>query len=75
MKVLVIYDKAGNVLASMTGITATEALPLICEVPDGYHVESVDVETGEAVLAKNPKTETERLEELEAQMDALLGVE
>ena len=74
MKVLIIYDKAGKVLASMTGITATEALPLICEVPDGYHVESVDVKTGEAILVENPKTDAERLEDLEAQMDALLGV-
>lgn len=72
----IIYDSTGIILmtTSQTGygkISAIEA-----EVPDGYYVKSVDTETNEPVLEPIPKTDEQlRLEALEEQMNALLGVE
>lgn len=72
----IIYDSTGNIImtTSQTGygkISAIEA-----EVPDGYYVKSVNVETNEPVLEAIPKTADQlRIEALEEQMNALLGVE
>ena len=48
---------------------------VVSDIPDGYTVSSVNTETGEPVLEPIPKTEDQlRLEALERQMNALLGV-
>ena len=71
----IIYDSTGSIImtTSQTGygkISAIEA-----EVPDGYYVKSMNIETNEPVFEPIPKTEDQlRLEALERQMNALLGV-
>lgn len=71
----IIYDETSEIImaTSQTGygkISAIEA-----EVPDGYYVKSVDPETNEPVLEPVPKTDEQlRIEALEQQMNALIGV-
>lgn len=72
----IIYDETGTIImtTSQTGygkISAIEA-----DIPDGYYVKSVDTETNEPVLESIPKTDEQlRIEALEQQMNALIGVE
>lgn len=72
----IIYDESGKIImtTSQTGFGKVSAIE--AEVPDGYYVKSVDPETNEPVLEPIPKTDEQlRLEALEKQMNALIGVE
>ena len=72
----IIYNKStGNVILMMSD-TIEEVSSIVYDIPDGYTVSSINVETGEPVLEAIPKTDEQlRLEALEQQMNALLGVE
>lgn len=76
---LIIYDSKGNMLMSVTGdyLKPDGELKYIeYEVPEGYIVKSVNLETDEPVLEPIPKTDEQlRLEALEEQMNALIGVD
>lgn len=76
-QMMAVYDQAGNVFFTREGTAFPESVAMaICEVPDGYYVESVNVETGEPVLAEIPKTDIDaRLAALEAQVAAMTGTE
>lgn len=61
----IIYDSTGNIImtTSQTGMGAVSSIEY--DIPDGYTVSSVNVETGEPVLEAIPKTDEQ------AQIDAL----
>lgn len=74
----VIYDNNGRIILMESGgdTRAENGVNIIeCDIPEGYEVASIDPETGEPVLVEKPKTEAERIAELEAQMNAILGTE
>lgn len=78
MKTLLIYDNAGTIYYQQAGYYALpDGLPYIeTEIPAGYYAKSVDTETKEPVLAEIPKSATDqRLDELEAQIAAMIGTE
>lgn len=68
---LIIHDN-GKLLATFSGSYINPAV-LVADVPEGYSVASVDIETNTPVLQKNPPTLEERIAELEAVNAALLG--
>ena len=70
---LIIHDN-GKLLATFSGRYINPAV-LVADVPEGYSVASVDIETNTPVLQKNPPTLEERIAELEAVNAALLGKE
>lgn len=75
MLTTIIYNSTGGIImtTSQTGVGAVSSIEY--DIPDGYTVSSVNVETGEPVFEAIPKTEDQlRLEALERQMNALLGV-
>ena len=70
----IVYEANGNII--MTSSEDYEGAKCMnYEVPEGYEVASIDPETGEPVLVEKPKTEAERIAELEAQMAVLAGQE
>lgn len=76
MNQTIIYNSTGDIImtTSQTGMGAVSSIEY--DIPDGYTVASVNVETGEPVFEPIPKTEDQqRIEALERQMNALLGVE
>lgn len=78
MKTLLIYDNSGTIWVNIAGDYALpDGLPYIeAEIPAGYYAVSVDTETKEPVLAEFPKSATDqRLDELEAQIAAMIGTE
>lgn len=79
MKTVIIYKDSGEIIFSQSGndVSADGGVNIVeADVPDGYYVKSVDPETNEPVLEPIPKTEEQqRIDALEAQMNALLGVE
>ena len=78
MKTLLIYDNSGTIWVNIAGYYALpDGLPCIeAEIPAGYYAVSVDTGTKEPVLAEFPKSETDqRLDELEAQIAAMIGTE
>lgn len=61
----IIYNKStGNVILMMSD-TIEEVSSIVYDIPDGYTVSSINVETGEPVLEAIPKTDEQ------AQIDAL----
>ena len=70
---LISHDN-GKRLATFSGSYINPAV-LVADVPEGYSVASVDIETNTPVLQKNPPTLEERIAELEAVNAALLGEE
>lgn len=70
---LIIYDTTGKII-----MTSSEDAPgaqcMTADVPSGYTVESVNVETGEPVLAPIPATEEERMAAIEKSYQAAAGV-
>ena len=78
MKTIVIYDDNGEIYMTQSGdnVTAENGANITeTEIPDGYTVSSVNTETGEPIFEEIPKTEEQqRIEALERQMNALLGV-
>lgn len=60
MKTLIIYDNTGKIYYMASGdYTKPDGLPYIeVEVPEGYYVASVDVETNTAVFKKHPVNNT-----------------
>lgn len=79
MKTLVIYNKTtGKIIMTQSGDSdfSTEIGSIVTDVPNGKHIISINLETGEVILADNPKTEEQlRLDALEAQIAALAGSE
>lgn len=76
MLTTIIYDETGDIVmtTNQTGYGKVSAIET--EVPEGKYVVSVDVETNEPVLEDIPKTDEQlRLEALERQMNALIGVD
>lgn len=71
----IIYNKStGNVILMMSD-TIEAVSSVVADVPAGYTVSTVNIETGEPVLEEIPKTdEQKRIEALERQINALLGV-
>jgi len=68
MNTLVIYDETGAVIGTMTGKEYGAVGTAVVEVPDGYEVTGVNVETGEAILTDKAATEAERTAAIERQM-------
>lgn len=66
---LIIYENTGKVIATMSGEYTAPAC-IVAEVPDNKEVDFVDIETGEVVLKDRPKTDAERIAELEEQVEA-----
>ena len=76
MKTMIVFDATGKVWSTMSGDAVPGAASvLVADVPEGYTVVSVDIETNTPVLQKNPPTLEERIAELEAANAALLGEE
>lgn len=69
---LIIYDNNGKIIMTATG-DYTGASAIVHDVPDGYTVESVNVETGEPVLTPIPATEEERMAAIEKSYQAAAG--
>ena len=63
---LIIHDN-GKIVATMSGEYENPAA-IVANVPDGYHVESVDMETGEPVIVPDAATDGDRMKALEKQM-------
>ena len=74
MKTLIVHEN-GEILATMQGGEFDAPALIVADVPEGYIVTGINMETGEAVTAPAPKTAEQRLAELEAEMAALLGTE
>ena len=75
MLTTIIYNSTGGIImtTSQTGMGAVSSIEY--DIPDGYTVSSVNTETGEPIFEAIPKTEDQqRIEALERQMNALLGV-
>ena len=73
MKTFIVYDANGKIWVTRSGDTEypETANFTIADIPDGYHVQSVNVETGEVLVGELPKTEEQtRLDALEIQMAA-----
>ena len=71
----IIYNKSNGKVILMMSETIEAVSSVVSDIPDGYTVASVNTETGEPVLEPIPKTEDQqRIEALERQMNALLGV-
>lgn len=71
----IIYNKSNGKVILMMSEKIEAVSSVMSDIPDGYTVSSVNVETGEPVFEPIPKTEDQlRLEALERQMNALLGV-
>ena len=71
----IIYNKSNGKVILMMSETIEAVSSVMSDIPDGYTVSSVNTETGEPVLEEIPKTdEQQRIEALERQMNALLGV-
>ena len=71
----IIYNKSNGKVILMMSEKIEAVSSVVYDIPDGYTVTSVNAETGEPVLEPIPKTEDQlRLEALERQMNALLGV-
>ena len=71
----IIYNKSNGKVILMMSEKIEAVSSVVSDIPDGYTVSSVNVETGEPVLEAIPKTEDQqRIEALERQMNALLGV-
>ena len=71
----IIYNKSNGKVILMMSETIEAVSSVMSDIPDGYTVSSVNTETGEPVLEAIPKTaEQLRLEALEEQMNALIGV-
>ena len=71
----IIYNKSNGKVILMMSETIEAVSSVVSDIPEGYTVSSVNVETGEPVLEPIPKTEDQqRIEALERQMNALLGV-
>ena len=68
MNTLVIYDDTGAVISTMSGEEYGVVGTAVIEVPEGYKVDHVDVETGVVILMPKPATEAERTAALEKQM-------
>lgn len=68
MNTLVIYDETGAVISTMSGDEYTLVGTAVIDIPDGYKVDHVDIETGEVILMPKPATEAERTAALEKQM-------
>ena len=66
---MLIIHENGKIIATMSGEYENPAA-IVAEVPDGYTVESVNVETGEPVLVPLAATDGERMEALEKQFAA-----
>lgn len=62
---LIIHDN-GKIIAAMSGEYENPAL-IVADVPDGYHVESVDTETGLPVIIPDAATDGDRMAALEKQ--------
>lgn len=72
----IIYNKSNGKVILMMSEKIEAVSSVMSDIPDGYTVSSVNVETGEPVFEPIPKTEDQqRIEALERQMNALLGVE
>lgn len=72
----IIYNKSNGKVILMMSETIEAVSSVMSDIPDGYTVSSVNIETGEPVFEPIPKTEDQqRIEALERQMNALLGVE
>lgn len=72
----IVFDENGNIImtTSRTGYGKVSAIE--ADVPNGYYIKSVNPETNEPVLEPIPKTDEQlRLEALEEQMNALIGVD
>lgn len=75
MNQTIIYNSTGGIImtTSQTGMGAVSSVEY--DIPDGYTVSSVNVETGEPVLEAIPLTkEQQDIADLKAQMKALIGV-
>ncbi len=68
---LIIHDN-GKIVATMSG-EYTNPVAIVADVPAGYHVESVNTETGLPILTPIPATEAERTAAIEKQMMAQAG--
>lgn len=72
----IIYNKSNGKVILMTSEAIEAVSSVVADIPAGYTVASVNTETGEPVFEPIPKTEDQqRIEALERQMNALLGVE
>lgn len=72
----IIYNKSNGKVILMTSEAIEAVSSVVADIPAGYTVASVNTETGEPVFEAIPKTDEQlRLEALEEQMNALLGVE
>ena len=67
---LIIHDN-GKIIATMTG-TYQNPAAIVADVPAGYAVESVDVETGLPVLVPVAASDDERMAALEKQFAAFV---
>lgn len=65
---LIIHDN-GKILSTMSG-TYDDPGVIVADVPDGYEVTGVNVETCEAIISPKPATEAERTAAIEKQMMA-----
>lgn len=66
MKTLIVHDN-DEIIATMTGEYENPGV-IVADVPDGYNVTGVNVETGEVILTPRPATEAERTAAIERQM-------
>lgn len=72
----VVYDSTGRPVFTVDADIDIAGAVKIENPPEGYYLKSVDPETGKPVFEQIPKTEEQqRIEALEEQMNALLGVD
>lgn len=64
---MLIIHENGNIIATLSG-DYKNPTAIVANVPDGYHVESVDMETGEPVIVPDAATDGDRMKALEKQM-------
>lgn len=71
----IIYSATGAIILTTTQTGYGNISAVEVDVPDGCYVKSVNPENGQSVIEPIPKTEEQkRLDAIEAQMNALIGV-
>ena len=71
----IVYNKANGRIIVMTTDTIDEISSIVYDIPEGYTVSSINIETEEPILKAIPKTkEQQKIEELETRINTILGI-
>ena len=72
---IVIYDQTGRVIFSTVKNDIENLYIKEIEIPEGYFVKSINLNTNEPVFEMFPKTrEQQQIDEIKSQINTILGI-